>query len=214
MKRWMHKIEVIVDKLIPPALIVLLAVIILDLGFSEFVAAHHLEPYMVAADYAIIALFVVDLVFKWLRTRHIPLFLRKYWLDILAVFPFFLLFRLFEAAAGAFSFAVSESAQTVQAVVHEGLEVEKEGAKLIQEAEKIATQGSRVAKGADKISKLSRSAKFMRFLRPILRLPRFIKAIPRFTHFYEKPTGEHHEHEYKPKFDRKGRVKRKKKEEK
>lgn len=213
MKRWMHKIEVIVDKLIPPALIVLLVVIILDLGFSGFVDAHHLEPYMVTADYAIIALFVLDLVFKYMRTRHIPLFIRKYWLDILAVFPFFLLFRLFEFASGAFSFAVSESAQTVQALVHEGLEVEKGGAKLIQEAEKIATQGSRIAREADKLSKMSRSAKFMRFLRPILRLPRFLKAIPRFTHFYEKPTGEHHEADFKPKFDRKGRVKRKKKEE-
>ena len=213
MKRWMHKIEVIVDKLIPPALILLLAIIVMDLGFHNFVEQHHLELYIIAVDYSIIALFVLDLVFKYMRTRHIPLFLRKYWLDILAVFPFFLLFRLIELAAGAFSFAVSESAQTLQAVLHEGLEVEKEGAKLLKEAEKLATQGSRVAREADKLSKLSRSARFMRFIRPILRLPRLIKAIPIIMRFYEKPHGEHHEHEFKPKFDRKGRLKKKKKEE-
>ena len=210
MKRWMHKIEVLVDKLIPPALIVLLVVIVLELGFSEFVEHYHLHPYILAADYAIISLFFIDLVFKWMRTRHLPKFLRKYWLDILAVFPFFLLFRMFELAAGAFSFAVSESAQTIQAIVHEGLEVEKEGARLLREGEKFVKEGSRVAREAEKLSKLSRSSRFMRFLRPILRLPRFIKAIPRMIHFYEKPHGGHHEHEFKPKFDQNGKVKKKK----
>jgi hypothetical protein len=199
MKRWIHKIEVIVDKAIPPALIVLLAVIVLDLGFSEFVEEHHLHPYVLIVDYIIIGIFVVDLIFKYNRTRHVSKFVKKYWLDILAVFPFFLVFRLFELAAGAFSFVVSESAQTVQAIVHEGLEVEKEGAKIFKEVEKFAKEGSRVARGAEKVSKLSRSARFMRFLRPILRLPRFIKAIPRMMHFYAKPTGEHHVHEFMPK---------------
>ena len=202
MKRWMHKIEVIVDKAILPALIVLLAIIVLDLGFSEFVEERHLHTYILAADYSIIGLFVVDLIFKYNRTRHIPKFLRKYWLDILAVFPFFLLFRLFELAAGAFSFVVSESAQTIQAIVHEGLEVEKEGAKLLREAEKFAKEGSRVARGAEKLSKLSRTSRFARFLRIIFRLPRFIKGVPKMLHFYEKPTGEHHVHEFMPKHNK------------
>ncbi len=211
MKRWMHKIEVIVDKAIPPCLILLLVVIVLDLGFHEFVEKHHLHPYIVAADYFVITVFVIDLIFKWMRTRHIPMFLRKYWLDILAVFPFFLLFRVFELAAGAFSFVVSESTQTAQSILHSGLEVEKEGAKILREGEKFVKEGSRVAREAEKFSKLSRSSRFMRFLRPILRLPRFIKGIPKMIHFYEKPHGGHHEHEFMPKHDSKGRPKKRKK---
>jgi hypothetical protein len=202
MKKWMHKIEVIVDKAIPPCLIVLLVVIVLELGFKDFVEHHHLHPYILTADYIIIAIFVVDLVFKYLRTKYIPTFLKSYWLDILAVFPFFLVFRVFELAAGAFSFVISETAQTAQAVLHEGLEVEKEGARLLREAEKFTKEGSRVAREAEKLSKLHRSARFMRFLRPILRLPRFFKAIPRMIRFFEKPTGEHHVHEFIPKHRR------------
>jgi hypothetical protein len=125
---------------------------------------------------------VLDLVFKYLRVRRIPTFLKKYWLDILAVFPFFLVFRTYELVAGAFSAVVSESAQTVQAVVHEGLELEKEGVKVAKEVEKVA--------------KLNRSQKFMRFLRPITRIPRFLKAKVHVMHFYDKPHGSHHEHEY------------------
>ncbi|MBW2971767.1 ion transporter [Candidatus Woesearchaeota archaeon] len=203
MKRWMHKIEVIVDKAIPPCLLVLLVIIILDLGFPEMVEHYHLHQYIVVADYIIIGIFVLDLIFKWQRTRHIPLFLKKYWLDILAVFPFFLVFRLFEVAAGAFSFVVSESTQTFQAVLHEGLEVEKEGARLLREAERFTKEGGRVAREAEKLSKLSRSSRFMRFLRPIMRIPRFFKAVPKTMKFYEKPHGEHHEHEYMPKHAKK-----------
>ncbi|MBN1543994.1 hypothetical protein JW898_00870 [Candidatus Woesearchaeota archaeon] len=203
MKRWMHKVEVIVDKAIPPCLILLLIIIVMDLGFPDLVEHYHLHYYILTADYIIIAIFVADLFFKWLRTMHAPLFLKKYWLDILAVFPFFLLFRVFELAAGAFSAAISEGAHTVQAVVHEGLEIEKEGAKLLREAEKFAKEGSRIVREAEKMSKLSRSARFMRFLRPILRIPRFFKAVPKIMGFYEKPTGEHHTHEFMHKHSKK-----------
>ena len=192
MKRWLHKIEVIVDKAIPPCLILLLVLIVMELGFPEFVEQHHLHLPIAIADYIIIAIFVVDLVFKYVRTRYIPRFLRKYWLDILAVFPFFLVFRVFELAAGIFSTAVSEGAQTVQAILHEGLELEKEGARVVREAEKLSKEASRVAR-------LGRSARFMRFLRPLTRIPRFFKAIPKMLHFYEKPSGEHHVHEFMPK---------------
>lgn len=196
MKRWMHKVEVAVDKIIPPCLIVLLVIIVLELGFNDLVEHYQLEIWLQIADYLVIAVFVLDLVFKWMKTRHLPKFLRKYWLDILAVFPFFLLFRLFEMFAGVFGAAVSESTKTAQSILHEGLEVEKEGAKIAKEAEKLISQSSRVAREAEKVSKLSRSARFIRFLRPILRLPRLFKVIPNTLQFYEKPHGGHHEHEF------------------
>ncbi|MBI5881071.1 hypothetical protein HZB90_02980 [archaeon] len=196
MKRWMHKIEVIVDKAIAPCLVLLLAVIVLELGMHDFVVEHGLQAYISIADYIVITIFVMDLVFKYLRTKHIPLFLRKYWMDILAVFPFFLMFRFYEVTIGLFSPTITEGAETAQMLLHEGLEVEKEGTRIVREAEKIA-------KEAERAVKVERSTRFARFLRPLFRSPRFLKAAGRTEKFYEKPKGEHHQNEYMPKAIRK-----------
>jgi len=201
MKHWLHKIEVIVDRLIVPMLLLLIVIIVIDLGFPVF--AEHYHTYVMIADYCVIAVFVADLFFKWMRVRRIPEIIRRYWLDILAVFPFFLLFRVFEGLLGLVSRSVSEGAQTLQSFLHTGLEVEKEGAKVIEVVEKegvkvldtTAKEATRIAREAEKLGKASRSARFARFIRPIFRLPRFIKIIP----FYERPTGRHHVHEYYPK---------------
>ncbi len=198
MKKWLHKIEVIVDKLIVPMLLLLVVIIVLDLGFPELSHEYHL--FVLLGDYLVILVFVLDLVFKWFRVRNIPLFIRKYWLDILAVFPFFLLFRVFEGILGLFSRSFSEGVQTVQSVLHTGLEVEKEGAKVAEVVTKEGTkvldvtahEVARIAKEAENFGKISRTSRFARFLKPIFRAPRFLKAIP----FFEKPTGHHHIHEY------------------
>jgi hypothetical protein len=181
MKKWMHKIEVIVDKLIPFCLVVLLFIIIIELGFEGLIEHYHLHIPIIIADGFVVGVFVADLIFKYIRTRKIKEFARKYWLDILAVFPFFLIFRIVEVTAGAFSAATIEGTQTAQKIVHEGLEVEKEGVKIIKEAERFA--------------KLRRSERFARFIRPLLRIPRFLKALPKMMHFYERPTGGHHVHD-------------------
>lgn len=181
MKRWMHKLEKLVDHIIPYMLILLLVIIILEIFFKEFVEHNHLHPYIVAADYVVIAVFVADLIFKWIRIRNVKLFLKKAWLDIIAVFPFFIFFRAFEAVAGVFALEFGEAATTVQKVLHEGVEVEKEGAKVLEAIEKEGARAGRV----------TRSTRFTRFFRIFTRVPRFVKAIP----FYAKPTGEHHPHE-------------------
>jgi len=191
MKRWMHKIEVIVDKAIAPCLVLLLAVIVLELGMHDFVVEHGLQIYIDIADIIIITIFVLDLVFKYLRTRHIPLFLKKYWMDILAVFPFFLMFRFYELTIGVFSPALTEGAEAAQRILHEGVEVEREGVKIAREVEAVVKEG-------EKVVKVERSARFARFLRPLFRSPRFFKAASRTQKFYEKPKGEHHQNEYMP----------------
>lgn len=183
MKRWMHKIEVFVDKAIPYMLVLLLAIIVLELFFEEFVKHNHLHPYLAASDYLVISVFVADLVFKWIRIRNVPKFIKKCWLDIIAVFPFFLFFRAFEAIAGALAIEAGETVATVQKVLHESVEVEKEGVKVLEVIEKEGTKASR----------LTRSARFSRFIRIVTRIPRFLKVIP----FYAKPTGGHHPHEKK-----------------
>lgn len=181
MKQWMHKIEVFVDKLIAPALLVLIVVIALELFFNDFVEHNHLELWIDIIDYTIIGIFIVDLIFKYKQSRSVPQFFKTSWLDIIAVFPFFLLFRIVNAVAGLFTATVTETTAIAQSILHGGVEIEKEASKIVQESEKIA--------------KYSRTQRFARFMRPIARLPRFLKALP----FYEKPTGTHYPHEKKVK---------------
>ena len=171
MKPWLHKIELIVDKIIPYSLIMLLFIIIGEIFFHE-----EIEPYVIfvgVIDNAIVFIFVLDLVFKYMRIRNFPNFMRKYWLEVIAVFPAFLVLRLIEEFV-----SIANLGETLQASLHETLEIEREGKVLVREIE-----------GAGK--EASRMRYFSRFIRPIARLPRFLKAFS----FYEKPTGRHHPHE-------------------
>ena len=181
MNKWLEKGERIVDKLIPAMLVLLLAIIIIEIFFKDI--ADHYETLLSIGDKIVVSVFVVDLAFKFNRTRKIPKFIRKYWLDIIAVFPFFLMFRLFEGII--FSQAFLEGGSQLQSILHEGLAVEKEGSKIAEviekEGAKIVQETGRVASQAGKVS---RAARFTRFLRVITRAPRFVKAVP----FYMKPA--------------------------
>ena len=170
MKRFWHKIELLVDKLIVLCLVILMVIIVVEFFFEEF--AHNYHALIMLGDSIVVAVFVADLIFKYIRLRNVPLFIRRYWLDILAVFPFYLFFRVIEFVLAAMP--VSEALKGVQMVLHEGLEIEKEGAKVVKEA-----------------GKSSRFHRFIRLLRPVLRLPRFLKVAV----YFEKPTGNHHHHE-------------------
>lgn len=185
MKRWLHKLENIVDKIIPYCLIVLIVIIVLELGFHSFVVEKNLSLSLDIVDYFIIFIFVFDLIFKYNRIRNVPLFLRKYWLEVIAVFPFFLIFRLAELAFGIRE--ISEGVKTAQSITHSTAELEKEVA-ILREGEKLLREG-------EKIAKIERSTRLSKFLRPLLRIPRFFKKIPEMLHFYNKPTGEHYPNE-------------------
>ena len=56
-----------------------------------------------------------------MRTRNFPNFFKKYWLEIIAVFPAFLILRLVEKLAPIAGFG-----ETLQASLHETMEIEKE----------------------------------------------------------------------------------------
>lgn len=156
MKPWMHKIELIVDKLIPYSLILLILVVVVEIFFYTEVVPY--QPYISFIDGIIVGIFIVDLAFKYMRSRNIPEFLRKNWLDIIAVFPTFLIVRLIE------EFVVIARLEDAIGISQEVIEV-----------------GERLPPGA------SRMRYFARFIRPIARLPRFLKAFS----FYERP-GKHH----------------------
>mgnify|MGYP001563541356 CR=1 FL=1 len=118
--RWMktkiaRKTEKFIDKAIPP-LVLLLGIIIL----LEFL--NGLEEYLFwinLFDYVVVSFFVVDLIFKWYHTRLIVPFVRNYWLDILAVFPFYLAFRTWQelVLVGQLSQEVGEAQKVAHEVV-------------------------------------------------------------------------------------------------
>ncbi len=171
MKKWLHKIELIVDKVIPYCLILLLFVIIGQIFFGHEIEPYH--AYVSIIDGVIIFIFVLDLIFKYVRIRKFPKFFRKYWLEIIAVFPAFLVLRLIEGFV-----TIANLGGTIQSSIHEVLEIEKEGKILVREIERTGKEASRLRY-------------FSRFIRPIARFPRFLKAFS----FYEKPTGGHHPYE-------------------
>ncbi len=163
-----HQLEMLTDKSIPYALVLLAFILILDFFYNDFYLQH--QQVLEFLDKIIIGIFILDLIFKYRRVKHIPLFIKRYWLDILAVFPFYLTIRLFE------EFAAS------QQVAHAGLEAEREFTKVLKSAE--IEKELKVLR----YEELGRGRLFVRFLKPIARIPRFFKAIS----FYEK--SKHHSH--------------------
>ena len=161
MKPWLHKIEVIVDKSIPYTLVILLFLII-----GEIFYAHQIEPYsffVSVADNLIILIFVIDLTFKYMRTKYFPDFFRKHWLEIIAVLPASLFIRVTERFIPVSTFEIGQS------ILHEATEIKRE--------EKL------IAMEVEKVGQISRTRYFLRFVRPLARFPRFVKAFS----FYEKP---------------------------
>src|SRR3989338_7990931 len=136
MRLWLHKVEKFVDRIIPPLLVVLLLIIIADIFFAE-----QFEPYHLYVDYfdaLLIAVFVADLAFKFHRVRKVPKFIRKYWIEIIATIPFFLIFRFTEFLG------LDSLIEQGQRFAHEAGELEKlekEGGAVVKEVGKLEREG-------------------------------------------------------------------------
>jgi len=176
MKRWFHRIEVIVDKAIPYLVLVLLFIIVGEFAFHDWINQYKL--YVHIADYIIIGAFVIDLCFKFYRVRKVKIFLKKYWLEIIAVFPFILVFRMFEEIV--LIFRLTEPLEQGQQILHGVTEIGKLGEeqKIIRELSELE-KGTRVFRSIEEGTKLSRTSMFAKFFR----LPRLARALP----VYEKP---------------------------
>ena len=190
MKEGAKSLERIIDKLIPPALLVLLVILILEFFFSHDVEPYHI--YIEILDFLIISIFVIDLIFKYNKTKNIPLFFKKYWLEIIAVIPFFLVFRALEGLARIFGL-VEETAREGQKVLHTGLEISKEFSRAGFEAEEVV--------------RLNRGERFARFLRPLARIPRLFKFLGEeikvfslhgneLLHFFDEPEIKFYKKEF------------------
>ena len=169
-KKIYHFVEKLTDKLVWFAIIALMFIIVVELFFHDFADTYHTA--ILILDYIVIGIFIADLVFKYLRIRNIRKFLRSSWLDIIAIFPFFIFFRILEPFI--FLTGISGEIKEIQLIFHESLEISKETSKIVKEIEATG--------------KLSRTRYLTSFFRAIGRSPRFLKAVA----FYEQPTGKHH----------------------
>lgn len=145
------KLKNAADMLVGPALLVILVVILLEVFLPDF--AHHYHTQILIADYAAISVFVVDLGFKFKRASEWKSFLRKYWLEIIAIMPGFILFRMLDTF-----FVITRSAELSQDAIH------------------LATRSERLAALAGG-SELTRAARFERVMLGLARTPRLARAI-------------------------------------
>lgn len=125
----LDRIEHVVVKATPYVMVALALLLV-----AEFtIDTHSYEPWVTLLDWWIIAFFVVDLSFKYAHTRNVLTFAKLYWLELLAVFPFYLLFRVF-AAFG----TVGEVVTDAQKFAHEAAlaresEIVSKEAKVLRE---------------------------------------------------------------------------------
>jgi hypothetical protein len=180
MYAWLDRTEHFVDKSIPYLIVVLFGIITIDVFFRTVAEHYHLT--ILLTDGIILAFFVVDLVFKFNRVRNVPRFVRLYWLDILAVFPFFLMLRLFEEVL-----LLSErSIFTLRDLFHAGVILEEETV-----AVRAGEEAAKVARTSEVLAKEGRVALISRWIRPLRRLPRLLKAISFYEHPKHKKTLYH-----------------------
>ncbi|MDO8660059.1 MAG: hypothetical protein Q7K54_05710 [Candidatus Parcubacteria bacterium] len=134
-----EKVEHYNAKLIAPALIVLLGVIIYELFLHT--ENHTVELIVKIADTLVITVFVIDLIFLAHKAKSVKFFFKHYWLDLLAVFPFIIFFRVLESA---YKVAIATERLTLgQAILHETVEASK-SAKVLAKSGKVVQIGARI----------------------------------------------------------------------
>ncbi len=164
------------DHIIPYLVIMLGIVLVLENPFWVLVHLSEYGPWLTIFDYTIVFFFVVDLIFKWFRTRNLRKFFKLYWIDMVAVFPFYLGFRAYAEVAGFFRVG-EEFAESGQKLAHEAVLLRE--ARTIREAEELAKQ-ARLLREAEVLGVQARLAKeatlFSRIMRPIQSVFRVLKG--------------------------------------
>ncbi|PIN75542.1 hypothetical protein COV18_03235 [Candidatus Woesearchaeota archaeon CG10_big_fil_rev_8_21_14_0_10_37_12] len=158
---WLELVEKFVDKSIPFVLVLLTALLIVE--FFHF--ADNYLSWIHAADSVIVGFFVVDLCFKWYRTRNLLKFMKMYWIDIIAVFPFYTAFRLYASVRD-----LTFIGEQTQKVLHEAVLLRE--TRLLREGEFAA-----------KVASQTRILRYGRFVRVFARVLRLFKARFYITHW-------------------------------
>lgn len=158
MQPFWEKVEHYNNKLIPYALVVLLIVILVELFGDITNLITHLAFQII--DYLVILIFVIDLIFLAIKAKTVSFFFKHYWLDLLAVFPFGLLFEFVSRFYR--GVLVTEELLIGQKIVHETVEAEKElkGVGYLAKEEKLV-RGARIISRA--LRAVTKSRLFTKF---------------------------------------------------
>lgn len=149
------KAEHFFDRMITPALLLLVLIVVTDIFFTEIKYAY--ENYFLLMDLTVIFIFLGDLTFKFERARNWKGFLKHEWIEILAIIPFFWIFRLLES--------VVRVGELVQEIIH------------------LITRGGRLTRLFAVFSFTGlRSEQFKEFLKKVTRSERFERAADFFKH--------------------------------
>ncbi|MCH8519302.1 MAG: hypothetical protein LAT82_00940 [Nanoarchaeota archaeon] len=121
MHQFLIQLHTLTDKLLPYAIMILAVDFIIHFFYPIF----HLKfnIYFIILQIFGLSIFAFDLIFKFYRASNWPEFLKSSWFDIVALFPFFIVFRVFEAIGlvGELSSAMNNT----QGAVGRGREVER-----------------------------------------------------------------------------------------
>ncbi len=156
---WLDKVLHSTERFIvnaTPYVMVLLALLLI----AEFTMDLH-EYYTTVEfiDTFIIVFFILDLVFKYTHTVAVSRFVKLYWVEIIAVFPFYHLMRFFTEVAG-----IGEIITGGQKLTHEAL--------LVRETELVARE--------------ARVVREVRILREIELFGREMPVLGRITRFFQQ----------------------------
>jgi hypothetical protein len=160
MNQFWERVERINSKLIIPAVILLLVIIIFELFIH--LENHTVHSIIEIIDYLVIAIFVIDLIFLGIKAKTTRFFFKNYWLDILAIFPFVFTLNTVGKFVRLFS---TKGIGVGQAIFHESLEVSKVAGK----AEKFTKVGKSLKIGTRSLRVITKSRLFSRFKRKKLK---------------------------------------------
>ena len=175
------KFEIIIDKLVPYSIAFILVHFAGAFMFPDFF--HKYDDIIIFLEVFLVT-FVLgfDVWFKYRRARNKRYFLRHHWLDIIAVFPFMILFRVFEEVYLITRLVPVEiGIADTQKVLHE-LRGADEAVRLVREAEVVG--------------RTSRVGMFGKMFRPIVRIPRVLKGMAFFEHPLTRKNRGHHSIHY------------------
>lgn len=195
-ERWFSWLETFVDKAIIWLVILLFFIILgefsglINAGIAKIIGhethflhsveefVHHHHDMIIMLDQVIIAFFMLDLYFHFFTTPTFKTFLKKYYLDIIAVTPVALVFKGLRATR---MVEIGEQINLAQGITHVTTETER----VLIEGERTARLLTEAEKGT-KVTRLSpAAARSARFIRVVTRLPRFVR-LWRLTEVFKK----------------------------
>src|SRR3990172_9098228 len=133
---YLSALEHFIDRSIPYLLILLGIMLLLENPFWVLVHLDQYEPWVGIFDSVVVIFFILDLSFKWVHVRKLPKFLKLYWLDLIAVMPFYLFFRIYARAASLI--LVGEEIAEAQRLAHEAVLARE--AEVLKEAKVFARE--------------------------------------------------------------------------